>query len=212
MNTWEKRCPERRNSKFKDPEVGAGLVGSWNSGEAHGRIVEREPEVKGGFKEPLSTELHVVILVKKLPANTGDIRDVGSIPGLEGCLAGGHGNPVQYSCLENLMDRGAWQATVDGVTKSHTWLEQLSTQNIGVPMPKTFNGLKLLEEYISDSLTQNSKSCSTWTFQNIYSHFFTLLSSSLCLHSPFSQTYLCTFRALGGYPRTLLTYQRKFHP
>ena len=153
MNTWEKRCPERRNSKFKDPEVGAGLVGPWNSREAHGRIVEREPEVKGGFKEPLSTELHVVILVKKLPANTGDIRDVGSIPGLERCLGGGHGNPLQYSCLENLMDRGACQAAVDGVTKSQTWLEQLSTQNIGVPMPKTFNGLKLPEEYISDSLT-----------------------------------------------------------
>lgn len=38
VNTWEKRCPERRNSKFKDPEVGAGSVGSWNSREARGRI------------------------------------------------------------------------------------------------------------------------------------------------------------------------------
>ena len=120
VNTWEKRCPERRNSKFKDPEVGAGPLGSWNSRNAHGRIVEREPVVRGGFREPLSIELHVVLQVKNLSASAGDIRDVGAIPRLERCPGGGHGNPLQYSCLENLMDRGAWQATVDGVAKSQT--------------------------------------------------------------------------------------------
>ena len=49
-------------------------------------------------------------MVKNLPANAGDIRDVGSIPGLGRSSGRGHGNPLQYSCLENPMDRGAWQA------------------------------------------------------------------------------------------------------
>ena len=49
-------------------------------------------------------------MVKNLPANAGDIRDVGSIPGLGRSPGGGHGNPLQYSCLRNPMDRRAWQA------------------------------------------------------------------------------------------------------
>ena len=57
-------------------------------------------------------------MVKNLPANAGDIRDVGSIPGLGRSPGGGHVNPLQYSCLENPMDRGAWQAAVPRVTKS----------------------------------------------------------------------------------------------
>ena len=52
-------------------------------------------------------------LVGKEPAcNAGDTGDMGSIPGLGGSPGGGHGNPLQCSCLENPMDRGAWQATV----------------------------------------------------------------------------------------------------
>ena len=51
-------------------------------------------------------------MFKNPPANAGDIRDVGSIPGSGSSPGGGHGNPLQYSCLENLMDRGAWRATV----------------------------------------------------------------------------------------------------
>ena len=53
-------------------------------------------------------------VVKDLPANAGDS---GSIPGSGRSPGGGHGSPLQYSCLENPMDRGAWQATVHGVTK-----------------------------------------------------------------------------------------------
>ena len=45
---------------------------------------------------------------KQLPANTGNVRDVGSVPGLGRCPEEGHGNSLQYSCLENPMDRGAW--------------------------------------------------------------------------------------------------------
>ena len=60
--------------------------------------------------------------VKNLPANAGDTRDAGSIPGLGKFPGGGHGNPLQYSCLENSMDRGAWQATIHGTAKSCTQL------------------------------------------------------------------------------------------
>ena len=57
-------------------------------------------------------------MVKNLPANEGDVRDVGLIPGSGRSPGGGNGNPLQYSCLENSMDRGAWRATVHGVRKS----------------------------------------------------------------------------------------------
>ena len=60
------------------------------------------------------------VVVKNLPANTGDARDTVSIPGLGQSPAGGNGNPLQYSCLENSTDRGAWWATVHGVAKSQT--------------------------------------------------------------------------------------------
>ena len=62
----------------------------------------------------------IALMVKNLPANVGDVRGAGSIPGLRRSPGGGHGNPLQYSCLENPMDRGAWQATVHRVAKSPT--------------------------------------------------------------------------------------------
>ena len=61
----------------------------------------------------------MVVGVKNRPANAGDIRDSGSIPRLGRSPGGGHGNPLQYSCLENPMDRGAWQATVHRVADSN---------------------------------------------------------------------------------------------
>ena len=57
-------------------------------------------------------------MVKNLPANAGDIRDMGSIPGSGRSSKVRNGNPLQYSCLENPVDRGAWWATVHRVTKS----------------------------------------------------------------------------------------------
>ena len=65
------------------------------------------------------------MMLKNLPANAGDLRDAGSIPGSG--RSPGRGNPLQYSCLENPMDRGAWRAMVHGVTESQTRLKQLST-------------------------------------------------------------------------------------
>ena len=57
---------------------------------------------------------------KESTSTAGDARDMGSIPGSGRSPGGGHGNPLQYSYLENPMDRGAWQATVHGVAKSQT--------------------------------------------------------------------------------------------
>ena len=72
----------------------------------------------------------VMLLVKNLSAKAGDIRDASSIPGLGRPPGGGHGNPPQYSCLENPMDRGAWRATVHGVTKNWTQLGVWAHSNI----------------------------------------------------------------------------------
>ena len=65
----------------------------------------------------------VTLVVKNLPANVRDTRDVGLIPGSGRSPGEGNGNPLQYSCLENPLDRGAWQAIVHGVAKSWTRLK-----------------------------------------------------------------------------------------
>ena len=74
-------------------------------------------------------------MIKNLPANSGDIKDMGLIPGLVRAPGGGHGNPLQYSCLENPMDRGVWQVLAHRVAKSQTRLKRVSMQTI---MKKTF--------------------------------------------------------------------------
>ena len=66
-------------------------------------------------------------MVKNPPANAEDVREAGSIPWSGRSPGGGNGNPLQYFCLENPMDRGAWRATVRSITKSQTQLKQLST-------------------------------------------------------------------------------------
>ena len=63
---------------------------------------------------------------KNLPVSAGDTRDAGRIPGLGRSLGGGNGNPLQYSCLKNFMDRGAWQVIGHGLAKSRTQLKQLT--------------------------------------------------------------------------------------
>ena len=65
-------------------------------------------------------------MAKNLPASVGDIRDESLIPGLGRSPEGGSGNPLQYFCLENCMDREAWRAVVHRVAKSRTQLKQLS--------------------------------------------------------------------------------------
>ena len=77
----------------------------------------------------------VALVVKNLPANAGaeDVRDIGLNPGSGRVPGEGNGSPLQYSCLRNAMDRGAWWARVHGVTKSQTQLKGLSTHTSQVP-------------------------------------------------------------------------------
>ena len=72
----------------------------------------------------------MALVVKNPSVNAGDIKDIGLISGLGRSPGGGNGNPLQYSCLENPMDRGAWCATVHEVSKSQRRLKLLSTQHI----------------------------------------------------------------------------------
>ena len=82
------------------------------------RILLQEDSSSSTYSPP-----QVVLPVKNLPANAGDMRDAGSIPGLGRSPEGGHGKPLQNSCLGNSMDRRAWQATVwEGVTRSRIWV------------------------------------------------------------------------------------------
>ena len=72
----------------------------------------------------------VVLVAKNPPANAGDIRDADLIPGSGRSPGGGHGNPLQCSCLENPMDRGAWRAAVHGVTQNRTHMHNWTHMNI----------------------------------------------------------------------------------
>ena len=77
-----------------------------------------EPTATLSFKDWVG-----VLVVKNPPAGAGDVRASGSIPGLGRSPGEGNGNPLQYSCLENPKNRGAWWATVRGVAKSRTRLK-----------------------------------------------------------------------------------------
>ena len=107
------------------------------SGVSEGGKACGESPISASVKQPLGdtegpivtlTCLGLVLVVKSPPANAGDIRDMGSIPVLGRTPGEGNGNPLQYSCLENPMDKGAWQAIVYGVAKRETWLKRLSTR------------------------------------------------------------------------------------
>ena len=90
------------------------------------RVIGVEP------KHQCNGAYQVALLVKNPSASARDARDMGSVPGSGRSPGGGHGSPLPYSCLENPMDRGAWQATVNGVTQSRTRLKGLSSSGIGV--------------------------------------------------------------------------------
>ena len=70
--------------------------------------------------DPTSGASQVALVVKNLPANAGDAREVGLIPGSGRCPGGRNGNPLPYSCLKSPLDKGAWQAAVHGVAESQT--------------------------------------------------------------------------------------------
>ena len=80
----------------------------------------------------------VAQLVKNLPANAGDVRDMGSIPGVGRSSGEGNGKPLQYSCLKNPMDGGTWWATVHGVEKSRTRLSDFTSLHRELFLPYRF--------------------------------------------------------------------------
>ena len=90
-------------------------------------------------------------MVKNLPANAGD---VGLIPGSESSPGGGNGNPLQYSCLENPMDRGAWWATVHGVAKRVRY--DLGTKQLSIALEKELNILDYASVQFSRSVMSDS--------------------------------------------------------
>ena len=75
-------------------------------------------------------------MVKNQPVNAGDVRDAGAVPELGSSPGGENDNPLQYSCLENPMDRGTWKATVHRVTRSWTQVKRLSTHTHIQPLKK----------------------------------------------------------------------------
>ena len=78
-----------------------------------------------------------MLVIKDLPTKAGDIRDMGSIPGSGRYPGGGHGNPLQYSCLENPMDRGAWQAiVVGGLRAGQDWNDWDLTAYVSIDAKK----------------------------------------------------------------------------
>ena len=110
------------------------------------------------YTRPNPQNAQVTLEVRNLPANTGEVRDVGSTSGLGRCPGGGHGNPLQFSCLENLVDRGAWWATAYGYAKRWTWLKWLSMHR----MHKTFSKQPIKKENLfwsADARQQTELPC-----------------------------------------------------
>ena len=101
--------PEHKRTRSQNSGEGTSLVVQWLR-----------------LYAPNAGASQVVLVVKNPPASAGDIRDSGSVLELGRSSGGGHGNPLGYSCLENPIDRGVWQASVHGITKSRTRLKPLS--------------------------------------------------------------------------------------
>ena len=135
-----RKNPSKRESQLLFEEKPPQTWGKPASPESHGHLAfwvsinisnpvqSWSTKQKGGMIplwSPHTGAFQMARAVKNLPANVGDIRDTGSIPGWGRSPGGGYGNPLQGSCLENPMDRGAWRATVHRVSKTQTQLKQL---------------------------------------------------------------------------------------
>ena len=133
-------------------------------------------------------------------------RDANTIPGSERSHGGGNGNPLQYSCLGNPMDRGAWWAIVHGVTKSQTWLSDSTTTNTHV-IEYCYSGAQ------SCLTLFDSMDCSLLGFAVLYyllefaqTHVYWVgdaIQSSHLLSSPLSSCFK-SFPASGSFPRSQL--------
>ena len=87
------------------------------------------------LSKPCTFQRHFTskVALKNQTANAGELKDAGLMPTLGMSSGGGHGDPLPYSCLENLMDGGAWRATVYRVTKSRTWLRRQHARSTHTP-------------------------------------------------------------------------------
>ena len=119
-------------------------MGSWAC-QARAWTCKRPPPAPGNtdccshsplfyLKQTQPGASQLALVVKNTSANAGDVRDVSSIPRSGRSPGGGHGNPLQYSCLDSSMDRGAWRATVHRVAKNQTRLKCLSSLLMGLFM------------------------------------------------------------------------------
>ena len=99
------------------------FIWSYRAGQLNTELFGYIDRIRDGLGE--GQGFLVVLVVKNSPASAENIRDMGSIPGWKRSPVGGHDNPLQYSCLENPMDRGPWWATVYRVAKSRTWLKRV---------------------------------------------------------------------------------------
>ena len=104
-----------------------GLVGCCLWGRSELDTTEATWQQQQQQQQVFSWDSYVTLVVKNPSASAGDIRDLGWIPGWRRSPGRGHDNPLQYSCLENPMDRGAWRDTVHRVPQSPALLKQLST-------------------------------------------------------------------------------------
>ena len=93
------------------------------------KLLKNIPFVILFFLPPLKKYMYIPRSLggEESACNAGDTRDAGSVPGFGRSPGEGNGNPLQYSCLENPMDRGAWRATIHKIAKSRTQLKRLST-------------------------------------------------------------------------------------
>ena len=119
----------------------------------------------------------MALAVKNPLANAGDIRDTGSMPGSGRSPGGGHGNPLQYSCLENPMDRGARQATVHRVAKSRT---RLKRQHARTPLADARQPILLFFFLIFFYLVATDLSCSMKDLSLRCSDSLAVASSAAC--------------------------------
>ena len=111
-------------------------------------------------------------MVKNPPANAGDIRDVDSIPGLGRSNGGGHGNSLQYSHLENTLDRGACWATVHRVTKNRTRLKRLSIPALPKLHSSPFSKFNYLSAYYLTLVSSPCKVVFSKDIHSLFTHFF----------------------------------------
>ena len=138
----------------------------------------------------------VVLVIKNLPANTEDIRDVGSVPGSGRSSGGGHGNPLHYSWLENPIDRGAWQATVHSFAKSWTQLKWLNnhtgihTKMCLYHMQSNFLTEHTCTQY-SDQKTEHSSTTEAFLMLSLP------IETSILILSKITFMYFCTLYISG---------------